>query len=92
MSPRAVKRIFIGYPQGTEGYKVWLSEDGKCTISRNVLFDEENLYNEKKKGETPKEKKIKKSKKVNFSTELIQVPATETTTQRSTEQSVCFGQ
>lgn len=44
MSPRALKRIFMGYPQGTKGYTIWLPDEGKSTISRNVVFDEETLY------------------------------------------------
>ena len=44
MSHRAVKDIFMGYPQGTKGYRVWLPKSGKSTISRNVVFDEDKLY------------------------------------------------
>ena len=44
LSLRAVKGFFVGYPHGTKGYMVWLSEEERCTISRNVVFDEEKLY------------------------------------------------
>lgn len=44
MSPTSVKCIFMGYPQGTKAYRVRLPEDGKSTISINVVFDEDNLY------------------------------------------------
>ncbi|CAL9238502.1 unnamed protein product [Arabidopsis halleri] len=81
MSPRAVKGIFMGYPLGTKGYRVWLPEDGKCTISRNVVFDEEKLY--KEKVEVPE---AKQKKKVSFSTQLIQGPSTGDSVQSSTGQ------
>ena len=44
LKPRALKGIFIGYPSGTKGYKIWLLEEQKCVISRNVLFHEESVY------------------------------------------------
>ena len=44
LGPRAVKEFFVGYPQGTKGYKVWLPEEERCTINRNVVFNEEKLY------------------------------------------------
>ena len=40
LSPRATKGVFIGYPSGVKGYKVWLLEEKKCAISRNVIFHE----------------------------------------------------
>lgn len=71
MSLRALKGIFVGYPQGTKGYRVWLPEDGKSTISRNVIFDEEILYQESKEKE---KESVPKSKKVTFKDDLIQGP------------------
>ena len=44
MSLRALKGIFMGYPQRTKGYRVWLADEGKSTISRNMVFDESTLY------------------------------------------------
>ena len=38
LKPRALKGVFLGYPQGTKGYKIWLLEEMKCVISRNVIF------------------------------------------------------
>lgn len=83
MSHRAVKKIFMGYPHGTKGYMVWLTEDGKCIISRNIVFDEEKLYKEL---DQKKVTKSKKKKKVTFSTELIQGPSPSGPVQESTGQ------
>lgn len=44
LNPRAQKRIFVGYPKGVNGYKVWLLEEKKCIISRDVVFNEGVLY------------------------------------------------
>lgn len=44
LKPRALKGVFIGYPQGVKGYKVWLIEDRKCVVSRNAVFTEDKLY------------------------------------------------
>lgn len=44
LKPRALKGIFIGYPVGTNGYKIWLLNEEKCVISRNVVFQENLVY------------------------------------------------
>ena len=44
LNPRAIKGIFIGYPNGVKGYKIWLVEEKKCVISRNVIFHENALF------------------------------------------------
>ena len=71
MSPRALKGIFMGYPQGTKGYRVWLPEEEKSTISRSVVFDEESLYMKSKE----KEAEVSpKSKRLTFKADLIKGP------------------
>jgi len=42
--PRAKKGVFLGYPSGEKGYKVWLLEERKCSVSRNVTFQENAVY------------------------------------------------
>ncbi|KAG7554626.1 GAG-pre-integrase domain [Arabidopsis suecica] len=42
--PRAKKGVFLGYPTGVKGYKVWLMEEKKCSVSRNVAFQENAVY------------------------------------------------
>jgi len=44
LKPRALKGVFLGYPQGTKGYKVWLLDEEKCVISRNIVFNENQVY------------------------------------------------
>ena len=42
LEPRAVKRYFIGYPEGIKGYKIWCidGKPSKTLISRDVVFNE----------------------------------------------------
>jgi len=42
-SPRAEPTVFIGYPLGVKGYKLYNLASGKNMISRNVKFHEDIL-------------------------------------------------
>ncbi|CAA7036546.1 unnamed protein product [Microthlaspi erraticum] len=82
-SPRTIKGVFVGYPFGVKGYRVWIPEEGKCTTSRNVVFREEEVYKDtlidtpnaptSSNGET---KKKSGRKTVTFDTEMIHGPST----------------
>ena len=43
---RAKKCMFIGYPDGVKGYKLWYEEGGssKGILSRDVIFKESEYY------------------------------------------------
>lgn len=43
LKPRAKKGVFMGYPQGVKGYRIWSIEDKKCVVSRDVKFREDVL-------------------------------------------------
>ena len=49
LKPRALKGVFIGYPTGVKGYRVWLLKDRKCIISRNAVFREDLVYKDLQK-------------------------------------------
>ena len=40
MDPRAKKVVFLAYPKGVKGYKLWLIQDKKVIINRDVMFNE----------------------------------------------------
>lgn len=44
LDPRVKKGVFVGYPEGVKGYKVWVIEDERCVISRNVVFREDVMF------------------------------------------------
>ncbi|CAA7015076.1 unnamed protein product [Microthlaspi erraticum] len=46
LNPRAKKGVFTDYPEGVKGFKVWLLEDQKVVISRNVVFREDKVFKE----------------------------------------------
>ena len=48
LNPRAKKGVFTGYPEGVKGFRIWVIEDQRCVISRNVVFREDQMYKHNK--------------------------------------------
>ena len=45
LDAKSYRGIFVGYPEGTKGYKIYNVASGKFTRTRNVVFDENNFHN-----------------------------------------------
>ena len=52
LDARALKGVFIGYPDEVKGYKIWCKEQGKCIVSRDVVFHESALLKESAEDDT----------------------------------------
>ncbi|GKB26280.1 retrotransposon protein, putative, ty1-copia subclass, partial [Tanacetum coccineum] len=52
LKPRAIKCIFMGYPDVVKGYRLWRLDDvkPKIIISRDVVFNESLMYKDTLKG------------------------------------------
>ena len=53
LQPRTNKYLFLGYPTGVKGYKLWCPNLRKRIINRDVTFKENELlgFEEKTSGE-----------------------------------------
>lgn len=75
-SPRATKGVLVGYRKGTKGYRVWLLKEQRVVISKDVVFNEQQLFKDIKKEKdrcvTTNEPTVasKGKKKVTFSCNL----------------------
>ena len=53
LDPKAVKGVFVGYPEGRKGYKIYIPESKKFAASRDVTFMEKSFCTESVAGEEP---------------------------------------
>ena len=44
LESRAMKAVFLGYPKGVKGYRLWLIDERKVVISRDVTFNEKLFF------------------------------------------------
>ncbi|CAA7029323.1 unnamed protein product [Microthlaspi erraticum] len=77
ISPRAVKAVLLGYAQGTKGYRFWLLDEQRVTISKDVVFNENVVYKQRDAVETVTVESVqavskKGKKKVTFKDDLIE--------------------
>ena len=45
LKPRAKSDVFMGYGEGVKGYRIWSPSENRVILSRNVVFDENSLFN-----------------------------------------------
>ena len=45
LEPRAKRGVFVGYGEGVKGYRIWSSPENRVILSRNVVFDENSMFN-----------------------------------------------
>ena len=58
LDPKSSKGIFIGYPEGTKGYKLYDLKKKKFFRSRNILFYEDKFYYPDSEGKSDDVSKI----------------------------------
>ncbi|KAJ4710008.1 Retrovirus-related Pol polyprotein from transposon TNT 1-94 [Melia azedarach] len=45
LEPRAKKGVFVGCGDGVKGYRIWSPSEKRVILSRNVVFDENFMFN-----------------------------------------------
>ncbi|CAA7014375.1 unnamed protein product [Microthlaspi erraticum] len=80
ISPRDTKGILLGYAQGTKGYMIWLLDDLRVTVSKDVVFNEDQVYKQRDSETTQTVQatgKQGKRKVVTFSDDLVEYQSEE---------------
>ncbi|KAJ4721450.1 Retrovirus-related Pol polyprotein from transposon TNT 1-94 [Melia azedarach] len=45
LESRAKKGVFVGYGDGVKGYRIWSPSEKRVILSKNVVFDENSMFN-----------------------------------------------
>ncbi|CAB4286064.1 unnamed protein product [Prunus armeniaca] len=72
LDPRAKKALFMGFSNGTKGYRLWCLIEKKFVVSRDVTFDEAVVVSQNKhEGETKATKTRSSLKQVELLKTLV---------------------
>lgn len=88
ISPRATKGVLLEYALGTKGYRVWLLEDEKVVVSKDVVFSEDKLYKQSEEATEvtwDEAKATSPKKRVSFKKELEEFEPEDTEGETSTQ-------
>jgi hypothetical protein len=60
LEPRTKKGVFVGCGDGVKGYRIWSPSDKRVTLSKNLVFDENSMFNPTVKFTIPEDCGIEK--------------------------------
>lgn len=88
ISPRPRKGVLLGYALGTKGYRVWLLDEEKVVVSKDVVFNEDKVYKQREETTEVTIEDVKEAspkKRVTFKKELEEFEPEDTEGESSTQ-------